>query len=295
MNEKDSAEKILADYEDVFADIVNVLLFDGKELVHPNELETVTAKSQYKADDSRLHEEERDVVKYWKRSGIRIAVCGIEHQTVPDDYMPARVLAYDGASYKSQLLRKDGVIAPVVTLVLYFGTKRWDKAKTLKSLFGNVPKEMEQYVNDYKIHLFEIAWLADEKIEKFQSDFKIVARHFAELRKNPDYMPEGMGTPKHVDELLKLLKAVTGDDRYEKAIALTEEGKTVDQALENLWQFKTRKAIEEAEARGEARGEARVQKLIRAFLAAGHTKEDAADTFQMTMSEVEGYAAEVTA
>lgn len=52
-----------------------------------------------------------------------------------------------------------------------------------------------------------------------------------------------MGKPDHVDELLKLFKAVTGDDRYEKAIALTEEGETVDQALENLWQHRLHEAL----------------------------------------------------
>ena len=31
MAEKDVTEKLLADYNDVFADIVNVLLFDGKK------------------------------------------------------------------------------------------------------------------------------------------------------------------------------------------------------------------------------------------------------------------------
>jgi hypothetical protein len=33
MGEKDITEKILADYNDVFADIVNVLLFGGKTIV----------------------------------------------------------------------------------------------------------------------------------------------------------------------------------------------------------------------------------------------------------------------
>ena len=40
MGEKDIAEKTLEAYNDVFADIVNVLLFDGKRLVQENELET---------------------------------------------------------------------------------------------------------------------------------------------------------------------------------------------------------------------------------------------------------------
>ena len=36
MAQKDIAQKLLEDYEDVFADIINVLVFDGKEVVHPN-------------------------------------------------------------------------------------------------------------------------------------------------------------------------------------------------------------------------------------------------------------------
>lgn len=37
-NEKDIVEKTLKSYNDVFADIVNVLLFDGKAVVNENEL-----------------------------------------------------------------------------------------------------------------------------------------------------------------------------------------------------------------------------------------------------------------
>ncbi len=33
MGQKDMAEKLLADYNDVFADIVNVLLFNGRQLI----------------------------------------------------------------------------------------------------------------------------------------------------------------------------------------------------------------------------------------------------------------------
>ena len=50
MGEKDITEKILADYNDVFADIVNVLLFGGKTIVDENMLESIKDKSQYKTD-----------------------------------------------------------------------------------------------------------------------------------------------------------------------------------------------------------------------------------------------------
>lgn len=71
MAQKDMAEKLLADYNDVFADIVNVLLFDGKEVVQENDLVDTKAKSQYKADDQKLHEQERDISKIPKKTMFR--------------------------------------------------------------------------------------------------------------------------------------------------------------------------------------------------------------------------------
>ena len=63
MSEKDITEKTLEDYDDVFADIVNVLLFNGKRLVKESDLSPETARSIYKADN-KLHSQERDVAKY---------------------------------------------------------------------------------------------------------------------------------------------------------------------------------------------------------------------------------------
>ena len=40
MGQKDLSEKILEDYQDVFADILNVLLFQGRQIVKPEELMT---------------------------------------------------------------------------------------------------------------------------------------------------------------------------------------------------------------------------------------------------------------
>ena len=121
MGQKDISEKVLEDFDDVFADIVNVLLFDGQQIIYEEELSNAKDKSQYKADDSLIHEQERDVTKYWNKGKIRLALCGFENQTVIDKDMPFRVIGYDGASYRSQLLGEEKERYPVITLVLYFG------------------------------------------------------------------------------------------------------------------------------------------------------------------------------
>ena len=63
--------------------------------------------------------------------------------------------------------------------------------------------------------LFEIAYLSDEQVQMFQSDFRIVADYFVQMRKNRNYVaPET--TIKHVHELLQLMSVMTKDYRFEE-------------------------------------------------------------------------------
>lgn len=48
-----------------------------------------------------------------------------------------------------------------IGIILHFGMGHWNQPKNLKKVV-KVPDELDQYVNDYKIHVFEIAWLTDE-------------------------------------------------------------------------------------------------------------------------------------
>ena len=216
MGNKDITEKNLEAWNDVFADIVNVLLFKGKRLMKEDELEADTKDSQFKAD-GKLHEQERDVSKLWKNGEVRISILGFENQTVQDYKMPLRVISYDGASYKKQLLDEElQKYYPVATLVLYFGYKEhWTAPKNLYSCF-NVSEELKPFVNDYKINVFEIAWLDEETVNMFQSDFKFVAQYFRAKRLNNNYVPTAEEI-KHADELSKMFTALTGDKSFETA------------------------------------------------------------------------------
>lgn len=62
MGTKDTTQKRLEDFEDIFADISNVLLYDGEDVIKENELETVTVKDTYTVEQ-QIHEVERDVAK----------------------------------------------------------------------------------------------------------------------------------------------------------------------------------------------------------------------------------------
>ena len=139
--------------------------------------------------------------------------------------MPLRVMEYDGAEYRAQLLADNTTASryPVITLVLYYGhKKRWNKPKTLKERL-DIPPEFEEFVNDYKINLFEIAYLTREQIDMFQSDFRIVADYFVQMRESGDYIPDSHEI-KHVQETMQLLSVMTQDNRFEEAYNDSVEG-----------------------------------------------------------------------
>ena len=99
---KDILENALCRLKDVFADIVNNLVFGGMQRVKEDELEQASDKLAYQGEKT-FRELERDVTKYWKNNAINIALLGLENQTVVDNDMPIRVIGYDGASYRDQI------------------------------------------------------------------------------------------------------------------------------------------------------------------------------------------------
>ena len=285
MAEKDLSEKLLEEYDDVFADIVNVLLFHGKREVKEEELSETGTESQYKADDSVLHAQERDVAKYWKKGKIRLALYGLENQTTIDYKMPMRILNYDGMSYRSQLLKDENEVYPVITLVLYFGTSRkWKTPLSLYEVFS-VPEELKEYINDYKINVFNIAYLSEEQVNMFTSDFKIVADYFVQKRKDGKYKPSS-DVIRHVDAILKFMAVFTGDQRYfNEAIQKKMQAggiRTMDKILDDYIDLGVQRGRQEG--RQEGRLEERTA-LIRS-LCKKKSPEEVADLLDLPVEEV---------
>ncbi|MCI9452457.1 MAG: transposase [Dorea sp.] len=263
MAEKDMVEKTLESYNDVFADIVNVLLFKGAEKIKEEELKPAVVRSVYKVDQ-KLREQERDTAKYWKKHNLRISLYGLENETSPEDDVPLRVFGYDGAAYRDQIFYEKGEDGkyrrntnpryPVITLVLYFGTKHWNKPTTIyECVADNLDEDMKPFVTNLKINLFEIAFLSDEQVAMFKSDFRIVADYFVQIRKNKNYIPTDTQFG-HVKEVLQMMSVLTKDNRFEEAANAAIEGEVVKDMCDVL-DYVERRGEERGEKRGEKRGE----------------------------------------
>lgn len=243
MGVKDVEEKQLEDYNDVFADIVNVNLFGGRQVIKARELINTKDKSRFKSTDGVITEQERDVAKWWKKHRIKITLIGLENQTKVDPEICFRLYGYDGAAYKSQYGEKKKY--PVITLVLHFGAARWSKPKSLLESL-DISDELKPYVNDYKINLVEIAWQSSEQVALYRSDFKIVADYFVQKRKKHGRYTPSKDEIRHVDSVLKMMSALTGDDRFEQIVNERRKG---ERKVKNMCEV-----LDRAEKKGKKEG-----------------------------------------
>ena len=73
MGQKDYTQRDFLEYNDVFADILNTLIFDGKKIVSEKELISLIRTSSYQGRDNAPRIQERDVVRFWDQKRIRVA------------------------------------------------------------------------------------------------------------------------------------------------------------------------------------------------------------------------------
>ncbi len=229
MAEKDLSEKLLEDHGDVFADLINVLIFQGERLLKEEDILDGPTASQYKDAGERLREHVRDVVKYDKRQ-TTMAVFGIENQSQVDHDMVFRVMGYDYSSYRRQMDLGEQR-HPVFTLVLNFGMKQWDGPKDVISALDPTHPYAKYYstaVSNPAIYVVDVAFLSKEIREKFTSDFRIIAEYFSAVREHREeelrYNRQAM---RHVEEVLDFFRVFSRDRRFEecKPVILREAKK----------------------------------------------------------------------
>ena len=133
MGQKDRSEKYLENYNDVFADFFNVLLFK-KKWICEEKLRSLDTESLYKAADGSLGLQRRDILKEYGSGRFLVASLGIENQSTIDPDMPVRVMGYDYAAYRNQIDKAKKRV-PVITIILNFSRTEWKTPLSLKDMF----------------------------------------------------------------------------------------------------------------------------------------------------------------
>ena len=242
MAEKDITEKLLTDIDEVFADIYNSLCFNGENIIKPDDLSSASVTTAFISNDV-TRGLISDVSKIYKNSNLTLALLNIENQSTEDSDMPFRIIGYEGAKYNSQLISGSNARYAVATLVLNFNTKkRWSTPKSIKeSLKNKYPIELDEYINDYKVNVIDVAFMDKEDIEKLNSDFKAVAKYYYLKRNNiEDFEELGDCNLKYPVQTFATMKALTGDSRFETAYNdyvethKDDKGVTMEKILDDL-------------------------------------------------------------
>lgn len=207
----DTATKAMMRKNEFFADAVNLAVFGGRPVVHPEDLrELDTAEIAIPAGTAKYNDKKdflqkfRDVLKeavIKTDDRVTYVLIGVENQKSIHYAMPVKNLLYDAAQYSRQVeaaaqehrkkkdwnanrrnqeflsgFRKDDKLIPVVTIVVYYGKEKWDAPLSLRDMYDDMPPEVLALTPDYKYVLIEPETMNTEELEKAYSDLQQVLK-----------------------------------------------------------------------------------------------------------------------
>ena len=305
-----------------FADLFNGQMFGGKQVILAKDLEPVDSEADILVTDkdgkTRELRRYRDIVMQWKK-GPLLAILGCENQAKIHYAMPVRNMIYDSLSYIEQMRQiwiahkneenvvmtedeflskflKTDKIYPVITLVLYYGTEKWDAST---DLYGMFPEEarleaLKPYVPNYRINLVEAGNI--EQVEKFRTDLQKIFG-MLKYRSNKDelinYMQKNEAYFRNVDEeTYQVIREFLHSERILKREVSKKREERIDmcQALEELYND----GVEDGIGRGKELGvNQKMIELIEKKLSKGKSVEEIADALEETVETIEKLIKEI--
>ena len=204
MRNKNSSTINFLKKNEEFADIVNLVLFQGKSVIkaehlselNPSESIYIT-KSNSNNKKSENVQRYRDVLKSVKLNekescNIQLMV-GTEAQSEVHYAMPVRNMVYDALNYAMQIkeqtirnrenrnysnskeflsgLTKTDRLIPVITIVVFFGNGKWDGPVSLHQMldFDGFPESLTDKMPDYKMMILSPNFIEDRDLENMTS------------------------------------------------------------------------------------------------------------------------------
>ena len=176
---------------EIFADLFNGYLFQGKSVLLPSELVPQDTTEVFTSQNSKRHfgERERDLLKKVtckSGQGYTFLLLGLEAQSFPDASMPLRCMLYDALNYSEQLktilqenarllpsnkdtafflgLPENVRLTPIITLVVALTDEPWPRERELHDLLALPDTDLTQFIPNYSINLITPKTMSEEDI-----------------------------------------------------------------------------------------------------------------------------------
>ena len=162
-----------------FADLFNAALFDGEQVLNPDDLSEADTDVSSLLKFNGHAETVQKVLDVVKKTayGIDFVIWGLENQAKIHYAMPLRHMIGDGFSYLKEYqeiaaknrkdknfassdeflsnMKKTDRLHPMISLCVYYGENPWDGPLCLMDML-EVPEKIKPLVADYKMNLLEL-------------------------------------------------------------------------------------------------------------------------------------------
>lgn len=292
---------------DRFADLFNAVLFKGKCVIKADELQemdtdvsgTIKVKD-YKETLKRA----RDVVKKYY-NGIEFNILGLEMQEKVHLAMPLRTMVYDALGYIKEYnqirqmnmesgykgsdkeeflsgLRYSDRFHPIITIVFYYGEKKWNGPTILSDMMVDMPAEIKEMFNDYNINLIQAA---DQKTYNFNNDdvkalFDIIHSIY---NKDFEYLAQKYANKSLPVDFIDMIGRITGTKNFIITSDDVRKGKVVKVEM-----WSAMKEFREG-GRLEGKDQAMLENIKTLMRKLNQSEEEAMDTLDIGEEDRERY------
>ncbi|MBS6195229.1 MAG: hypothetical protein KH828_06585 [Clostridiales bacterium] len=249
-----------------FADLINGSLFGGKQIIEPESLTQLDGEADIYLTDQSGHTKGvmryRDVIMK-ADFGLCFAILAEENQMNVHYAMPVRNMLYDALSYTEQVeqlkrehrrqgdrmtgseflsgMKKEDIIIPVITLVVYYGEQEWDGNLDLYGMMGiahehPLRNEIREVLPNYKINLLHAGNI--QKLENYRSSLHLV---FGMLK----YKSDKCKLIKYIDTHREALETMDEETFQVIGVLLHEEARLQKYRKNEKVGFNMCRAIEE--------------------------------------------------
>ncbi len=275
-----------------FADLINGSLFQGEQIFSAQNLKIENGEQNIvlqEPDGAAMTVSRFRDIMMSSDDGKRIVVLACENQQEINYAMPVRGMLYDALSYTEQVgrikkarrrkkelkgsaeflsgLKREDRLAPVLTVIFYYGDAEYDAQKDIHGLLGIDRKEdelLKKYIPNYHINLIDPRRIDD--VSCFQTDLQIIfgmlqyKNSKEELR---GYIQSNRNYFGNLDmDTYHAVKALLGSEQYLKFEERSDGGIDMCKALDDLYQDGVNEGVE--------RG---IQAMILDYLEEGYDRE----------------------
>ena len=200
----DTVTKDYMKKNEVFADACNYFIYGGRQIINPEklqELDTTEIAVPFGNENEAAVQKYRDLLKtatMMNDGKATYLILGVENEAGVKYAAPVKNGLYDFLQFSKQVQQiaarhreendrkghntgeflsgfyKEDKLTPVITLVILFGSKKWDGPRTLHEMVDTDDPDVLSCMADYKINLIEPAAMSEDDLDKLQSTLKAV-------------------------------------------------------------------------------------------------------------------------